>query len=92
MKLEIKSYINIPPEKEKLDVDQEYPGYIEMTHLEDVDVFNYEFGRTSGYPRGKVVICIDGKPLPFNADVDELYVFWFNLVLSLLPKEKSMRA
>lgn len=90
MKLEIKSYILIPPEKEKLDIDQEYPGYIEMTQLEDLDVFNYEFGRSGGYPRGKVVICIDGKPLPFNADVDELYLFWFSLVLSLLPKEKSI--
>ncbi|AMA64205.1 hypothetical protein SFB93_11115 [Kurthia gibsonii] len=90
MKLEIKSYITIPPEKEELNKNQEYPGYIEMTHLEGLDVFNYEFGRSGGYPGGKVVFCVDGKPLPFNTEVFELYRFWYNLVLTLLPKDKSI--
>jgi len=89
MKLEIKSYITIPPEKEELDVNQPYPGYIEMTQLEDLDVFNYEFGRSGGYPGGKVVFCVDGKPLPFNTKVFELYDFWYNLILTLLPRDKS---
>ncbi|MFD2869783.1 hypothetical protein ACFSY7_14915 [Kurthia populi] len=90
MKLEIKSYIKIPPEKEELDKNQPYPGYIEMTNLDDLDVFNYTFGRSGGYPGGKVVFCVDGKPLPFNAEADELYNFWYSLVLTLLPQDKSV--
>lgn len=89
MKLKIKSYITIPPEKEALNKNQEYPGYIEMTNLEDLDVFNYEFGRSGGYPGGKVVFCVDGKPLPFNTEVFELYSFWYHLILTLLPRDKS---
>ncbi|WP_010289793.1 hypothetical protein [Kurthia massiliensis] len=90
MKLEIKSYLNIPPETEYLNNNQLYPGYIEMTRLEDVNVFNYEFGRSGGYPGGKVIFCVDEEPLFFNANVFELYSFWFNLVLTLLPVHKSI--
>ena len=84
MKLEIKSYIKIPPEKEELDKNQTYPGYIEMTNLDDLDVFNYEFGRSGGYPSGKVVFFVDDEPLLFNSDVSELYTFWYTLIKSLL--------
>ncbi|WP_139994360.1 hypothetical protein [Kurthia sp. Dielmo] len=84
MNLEIKSYITIPPEKEELDKNQTYPGYIEMTNLDDLDVFNYEFGRSGGYPSGKVVFFVDGEPLLFNSDVSELYSFWYTLIKSLL--------
>lgn len=87
MHLEIKSYIKIPPEKEGLDKNQEYPGYMEMTDLEDLDIFNYEFGRSSGYPSGKVVFCVDGEPLPFNTYVSELYMFWHSLIKSLLTND-----
>ena len=90
MQLEIKNYIKIPPEKEELDKNQTYPGYIEMTKLDDLDVFNYTFGRSGGYPGGKVVFYVDGKPLPFNAEADELYNFWYSLVLTLLPQDKSV--
>lgn len=84
MNIEIKSYITIPPEKEELDKNQPYPGYIEMTKLDDLDVFNYEFGRSGGYPSGKVVFFVDGEPLLFNSDVSELYSFWYTLIKSLL--------
>ena len=84
MNLEIKSYITIPPEKEELDKNQPYPGYIEMTKLDDLDVFNYTFGRSGGYPSGKVVFFVDGEPLLFNSDVSELYSFWYTLIKSLL--------
>ncbi len=83
MHLEIKSYIEIPPEKEELDKNQEYPGFVEMTDLEDKDVFNYAFGRSDGYPSGKVVFYLDGEPLPFNAYVSELYMFWHLLIKSV---------
>ena len=55
MHLEVKSFIKIPPEKEELDSNQEYSGFIKMTDLKDTDVFNYAFGRADGYPSGKVV-------------------------------------
>ncbi|RUS58351.1 hypothetical protein QI30_01170 [Kurthia sp. 3B1D] len=84
MNIEVKSYITIPPEKEELDENQTYPGYIEMTNLNDLDVFNYEFGRSGGYPSGKVVFFVDGEPLLFNSDVSELYTFWYTLIKSLL--------
>ncbi|WP_313255448.1 hypothetical protein [Empedobacter sp.] len=93
MKLEIKSYIKIPPEKEELDENQTYPGYIEMTDLEDLDVFNYAFGRSGGYPGGRVVFYVDGEPLlfdKFDTKVDELYNFWFTLISTLLPQDKSL--
>jgi len=44
MDLEIKSYLEIPPEKEELDMYQTYPGFVEMTDLIDNTVFNYAFG------------------------------------------------
>ncbi len=87
MNLEIKSYITIPPEKEELDKNQTYPGYIEMTNLDDLDVFNYEFGRSGGYPSGKVVFFVDEEPLPFNSYVSELYTFWYTLIKSLLTND-----
>jgi hypothetical protein len=68
--------MKFPPEKEELDIKQEYPGFINMTDLKDNDVFNYACGRADGYPSGKVVFCIDGEPLPFDAHVSELYMFW----------------
>ncbi|MFL0200362.1 hypothetical protein ACHFI2_07055 [Exiguobacterium acetylicum] len=83
MDLEIKSYLEIPPEKEEHDVHQTYPGFIEMTNLIDNDVFNYAFGRAGGYPAGKVVFCIKGAPLPFDAHVGELYLFWHALIKSV---------
>ena len=86
MHLEIKNYIEIPPEKETLDKNQEYPGYIKMTDLDDLDIFNYAFGRSDGYPSGKVVFCVDGEPLQFNANVSELYTFWYSLIKSLITK------
>ena len=87
MKLEVKTYIKIPPDKEELDINQEYPGYIEMTNLKDLDVFNYAFGRSDGYPSGKVVFCVDDEPLQFNANVSEVYMFWNQLIMSLLTKD-----
>ncbi|HIX41680.1 MAG TPA: hypothetical protein H9983_00255, partial [Candidatus Kurthia intestinigallinarum] len=66
MNIEVKSYITIPPEKEELDENQTYPGYIEMTDLEDLDVFNYAFGRSGGYPGSRVVFYVDGEPLLFD--------------------------
>ena len=83
MNLEIKSYLEIPPEKEELDMYQTYPGFVEMTDLIDNDVFNYAFGRAGGYPAGKVVFCIEGAPLPFNTHVSELYLFWHALIKSV---------
>lgn len=83
MDLEIKSHLEIPPEKEEHDVHQTYPRFIEMTNLIDNDVFNYVFGRAGGYPAGKVVFCIKGAPLPFNAHVGELYLFWHALIKSV---------
>ena len=80
MNIEVKTYITIPPEKEELDENQPYPGYIKMTNLDDLDVFNYEFGRSGGYPSGKVVFFVDGEPLLFNSDVSELYTFWYTLL------------
>lgn len=90
LNLEIKTFIRIPPEREELDVDQEYPGYIEMKGLEDEGVFNFEFGRSGGYPSGKVVFYVDGQPLHFNADVWELYPFWEDLMLELQPVDRSI--
>lgn len=87
MHLEVKSFIEIPPEKEELDSNQEYPGFIKMTDLKDTDVFNYAFSRADGYPSGKVVFCIDGEPLPFNAHVSELYMFWHSLIKSISTSE-----
>ncbi|KOP29156.1 hypothetical protein ADM98_09635 [Exiguobacterium sp. BMC-KP] len=83
MDLEIKSYLEIPPEKEELDMYQTYPGFVEMTDLIDNTVFNYAFGRAGGYPAGKVVFCIEGAPLPFNTSVSELYLFWHALIKSI---------
>lgn len=93
MNIEVKSYITIPPEKEELDENQPYPGYIEMTNLDDLDVFNYTFGRSGGYPGGRVVFYVDGEPLlfdKFDTKVDELYNFWFTLISTLLPQDKSL--
>lgn len=87
MNIEVKTYITIPPEKEELDENQPYPGYIEMTNLDDLDVFNYTFGRSGGYPGGRVVFYVDGEPLPFNSYVSELYSFWYELIKSLLTND-----
>ncbi|WP_214846996.1 hypothetical protein [Exiguobacterium sp. s193] len=87
MYLEVKSFIKIPPEKEELDINQEYPGFIKMTDLKDNDLFNYSFGRADGYPSGKVVFYIDGEQLSFNANVSELYMFWHSLIKSVSTSE-----
>ncbi|MCQ4090372.1 hypothetical protein [Exiguobacterium sp. LL15] len=87
MNLEIKSYLEIPPEKEEHDVNHTYPGFVEMTHTIDNDIFNYAFGRAGGYPAGKVVFCIEGMPLPFNAHVSELFQFWHALIKSVTTND-----
>lgn len=92
MNLEIKTYIEnvyeLTPEKET-----DYSGYIEMNKLENLDVFNKEFGRSGGYPSGRVDFCIDGKPIGINSEVDELYTFWRSILKSFntngLTIEKS---
>lgn len=90
MELEIKTYITIPPEKEELDVDNLYPGYMEMTQIEDMDVFNYEFGRSGGYPSGRVVFFVDGQPIPIASYVSELYRYWNDLLRTISLRDKSI--